>query len=99
ETLEIYSLKDGDKITPFESVLTVSGAYQQFGFLEGIIDGILSRRTSVATNVYNVVKPLAFLVNKNRSFLWAIAMIIIRNKLVTDMRHLWVELQPKRATR
>ncbi|MEC5421895.1 nicotinate phosphoribosyltransferase [Virgibacillus sp. C22-A2] len=56
ETLEIKSLKDGDKITPFESVLTISGAYQQFGFLEGIIDGILARRTSVATNVYNVVK-------------------------------------------
>ncbi|MFC0300932.1 nicotinate phosphoribosyltransferase [Virgibacillus soli] len=56
ETLEIYSLKDGDKIKPFESVLTISGAYQQFGFLEGIIDGILARRTSVATNVYNVVK-------------------------------------------
>ncbi|WP_217587051.1 nicotinate phosphoribosyltransferase [Lentibacillus saliphilus] len=56
ETLEIHSLKDGDKISPFESVLTISGAYQQFGFLEGIIDGILARRTSVATNVYNVVK-------------------------------------------
>ncbi|CDO01586.1 nicotinate phosphoribosyltransferase pncB2 [Oceanobacillus picturae] len=56
ETLEIHSLKDGDKISPFESVLTVTGAYQQFGFLEGIIDGILARRTSVATNVYNVVK-------------------------------------------
>src|SRR5699024_5534353 len=56
ETLEIYSLKDGDKISPYESVLTISGAYQQFGFLEGLIDGILARRTSVATNVYNVVK-------------------------------------------
>ncbi|NAP01017.1 nicotinate phosphoribosyltransferase [Halomonas sp. MG34] len=56
ETLEIHSLKDGDKISPFETVLTVTGAYQQFGFLEGIIDGILARRTSVATNVYNVVK-------------------------------------------
>lgn len=56
ENLEIYSLKDGDKIRPFESVLTISGAYQQFGYLEGIIDGILGRRTSVATNVYNVVK-------------------------------------------
>ncbi|APC47989.1 nicotinate phosphoribosyltransferase [Virgibacillus halodenitrificans] len=56
ETLEIHSLKDGDRIGPYESVLTVSGAYQQFGFLEGIIDGILGRRTSVATNVYNVVK-------------------------------------------
>lgn len=56
ETLEIKSLKDGDKIHPHESVLTITGAYQQFGFLEGLIDGILSRRTSVATNVYNVVK-------------------------------------------
>lgn len=56
EELEIHSLKDGDKISPFESVLTVSGPYQHFGYLEGIIDGILARRTSVATNVYNVVK-------------------------------------------
>lgn len=56
EELEIYSLKDGDKISPFETVLTITGKYQSFGYLEGIIDGILSRRTSVATNVYNVVK-------------------------------------------
>src|SRR5690625_3329744 len=56
EELEIYSLKDGDKIKPFESALTITGPYQSFGYLEGIIDGILSRRTSVATNVYNVVK-------------------------------------------
>lgn len=56
DELEIYSLKDGDKIAPFETVLTVSGPYQNFGYLEGIIDGILGRRTSVATNVYNVVK-------------------------------------------
>ncbi|GEN51767.1 nicotinate phosphoribosyltransferase [Halobacillus faecis] len=56
EELEIHSLKDGDKISPYETVLTVTGPYQYFGFLEGIIDGILARRTSVATNVYNVVK-------------------------------------------
>jgi nicotinate phosphoribosyltransferase len=56
EDLEIHSLKDGDKIEPFETVLTISGRYQDFGYLEGIIDGILARRTSVATNVYNVVK-------------------------------------------
>ena len=56
ETLEIKSLKDGDTISPYETVLTISGSYQQFGYLEGIIDGILARRTSVATNVYNVVK-------------------------------------------
>ncbi|MBM7649653.1 nicotinate phosphoribosyltransferase [Bacillus ectoiniformans] len=56
ERLEIHSLKDGDKIKPFETVLTIKGPYQEFGYLEGVIDGILGRRTSVATNVYNVKK-------------------------------------------
>lgn len=56
DELEIYSLEDGDKIKPYETVLTIAGPYQNFGFLEGVIDGILARRTSVATNVYNVVK-------------------------------------------
>ncbi|WP_042345266.1 nicotinate phosphoribosyltransferase [Bacillus massiliigorillae] len=56
EELEIHSLSDGDKISPFETVMTIKGHYQNFGFLEGIIDGIFARRTSVATNVYNVVK-------------------------------------------
>ncbi len=56
DSLEIESLKDGDKISPFETVLKIKGPYQNFGFLEGIIDGILGRRTSVATNVYHVVK-------------------------------------------
>ncbi|GAA5416379.1 hypothetical protein Pryu01_01413 [Paraliobacillus ryukyuensis] len=56
EELEIHALKDGDKISPYETVLTITGPYQSFGYLEGIIDGILARRTSVATNVYNVVK-------------------------------------------
>lgn len=56
DELEIYSLEDGDKIKPYETVLTITGPYQNFGFLEGVIDGILARRTSVATNVYNVVK-------------------------------------------
>ncbi|MDQ0160141.1 nicotinate phosphoribosyltransferase [Alkalibacillus salilacus] len=55
EDLEIYALADGDKVAPYESVLTVTGRYQDFGYLEGIIDGILGRRTSVATNVYEVV--------------------------------------------
>ncbi|WP_096202644.1 nicotinate phosphoribosyltransferase [Bacillus sp. FJAT-45350] len=54
--LVIHSLKDGDKIEPYETVLTITGPYQNFGYLEGIIDGIFARRTSVATNVYNVMK-------------------------------------------
>ncbi len=58
--LEIRSLQDGDQIKPFETVLTITGKYENFGFLEGIIDGILARRTSVATNVYNVVKAARY---------------------------------------
>src|SRR5699024_525401 len=54
EELEVYSLKDGDKIEPYETVLTIKGPYQHFGFLEGIIDVIFARRTSLAINVYNV---------------------------------------------
>ena len=60
EELEIYSLKDGERIAPFETVLTITGPYQNFGYLEGIIDGILARRTSVSTNVYNVVKAASY---------------------------------------
>ncbi|MGL4624647.1 MAG: nicotinate phosphoribosyltransferase [Culicoidibacterales bacterium] len=56
EQLEIHALHDGDSITPFETVLTITGPYQAFGYLEGLIDGILARRTSVATHVYEVVK-------------------------------------------
>ncbi|MBB6448118.1 nicotinate phosphoribosyltransferase [Geomicrobium halophilum] len=56
DELEIHSLEDGDKIEPYETVLTITGPYQHFGYLEGVIDGILARRSSVATNVYEVVK-------------------------------------------
>ncbi|MCM3714990.1 nicotinate phosphoribosyltransferase [Alkalihalobacillus oceani] len=56
DKLELRSLQDGDKIKPFETVFTITGKYEDFGYLEGIIDGIFARRTSVATNVYNVVK-------------------------------------------
>lgn len=56
DQLELRSLEDGDKIKPYETVFTITGKYEDFGYLEGIIDGIFARRTSVATNVYNVVK-------------------------------------------
>lgn len=58
EKLEIDALNDGDIITANEPVLKITGIYETFGFLESMIDGILSRRSSVATNVYWVVKVL-----------------------------------------
>lgn len=58
EDLKIYALNDGDLITENEPVLKVFGRYEDFGYLESVIDGILSRRTSVATNVMRVVRAL-----------------------------------------
>ena len=56
--LEILALEDGDIISANEPVLKVTGKYEDFGFLESVIDGILARRTSVATNVYEVMKVI-----------------------------------------
>ncbi|TLG76618.1 nicotinate phosphoribosyltransferase [Culicoidibacter larvae] len=55
QDLEIKALHDGNAAEPFETVLTITGHYQDFGFLEGLIDGILARRSSVATHVHDVV--------------------------------------------
>ena len=56
ENLEIYALNDGDEVKPFEPVLKIKGRYQDFGYLEGVIDGILARRTSVCTNCKEIFK-------------------------------------------
>lgn len=57
-SLKIEALNDGDLIDANEPVLKVTGKYENFGFLESMIDGILARRSSVATNVYRVMKVL-----------------------------------------
>ena len=54
--LKILALNDGDMINANEPVLKITGRYEDFGFLESAIDGILARRTSVATNAYRVLK-------------------------------------------
>ena len=56
ENLTIEALHDGDYVKPMEPVLKVHGKYQDFGYLEGAIDGILARRTSVCTNCDAVMK-------------------------------------------
>jgi len=58
-SIKIKALNDGDLIMAGEPVLKITGHYQDFGFLESLIDGILSRRSAIATNVYNVVKAAA----------------------------------------
>lgn len=54
--LKIYSLNDGDEISPWESVLHIAGDYSLFAHLETLYLGILSRRTSLATAVRRVVE-------------------------------------------
>ena len=56
EDLEIEALNDGDIISNGEPVLKIKGHYEDFGFLESMIDGILARRSSVATNTYRILK-------------------------------------------
>jgi nicotinate phosphoribosyltransferase len=56
EKLLIEALEDGDRIQANEPVLKITGYYESFGFLESMIDGILSRRTSVASNAEDVLK-------------------------------------------
>lgn len=58
QDLVIEALNDGDLIVANEPVLKITGKYENFGFLESMIDGILARRTSVATNVHRVVSKL-----------------------------------------
>lgn len=66
ETLSIWSLNDGDVISAKEPVLKIAGSYWKFGHLEGLIDGILARQSSIATNVKAVIdvannKPLIYM--------------------------------------
>ncbi len=65
KNIVIKSLKDGDKVKPWETVMTLEGNYADFAYYETIYLGILARRTSVATNVRKVVeaargKPVLF---------------------------------------
>lgn len=54
--LTVRTLRDGDAVRPWETVMTIEGPLFEFVHLETIYLGVLSRRTRVATNVHRVVK-------------------------------------------
>lgn len=56
--LEIRYRKDGDIILKNEPVLLIKGQYSSFCELENIIDSILARRSSVATNCWRMLQFL-----------------------------------------
>jgi nicotinate phosphoribosyltransferase len=66
DALTVHALHDGDRIAPYESVLTVEGDYTLFAHLETLFLGTLARRTLVTTNTVRVLqaangKPVIFM--------------------------------------
>ncbi|HZQ04767.1 MAG TPA: hypothetical protein VFA88_12205 [Gaiellaceae bacterium] len=64
--LRVHALYDGDRIEPWETVLTIEGDYTTFAHLETLYLGTLARRTLITTNVVRVLeaangKPIIFM--------------------------------------
>jgi nicotinate phosphoribosyltransferase len=66
DSLTVHALHDGDRIEPWETVMTIEGDYTLFAHLETVYLGTLARRTLIATNVARVLeaangKPIIFM--------------------------------------
>jgi nicotinate phosphoribosyltransferase len=66
DELTVHALYDGDRITPYETVMTIEGDYTSFAHLETLYLGVLARRTLITTNVVRVLeaangKPIIFM--------------------------------------
>jgi nicotinate phosphoribosyltransferase len=66
DALTIRALYDGDRIEPWEPVLSIEGDYTTFAHLETVYLGALARRTLITTNVVRVLeaangKPIIFM--------------------------------------
>ena len=64
--LTVHALYDGDRIAPYEPVMTIEGEYTGFARLETVYLGVLARRTLITTNVVQVLeaangKPIIFM--------------------------------------
>jgi nicotinate phosphoribosyltransferase len=64
--LVIHALYDGDRIEPWETVMTIEGDYTAFAHLETVYLGTLARRTLITSNVVRVLeaangKPIIFM--------------------------------------
>jgi nicotinate phosphoribosyltransferase len=56
DALTVRALHDGDRIEPWETVLTIEGDYSLFCHLETVYLGVLARRTLISRNVREVVE-------------------------------------------
>src|SRR5204862_8074165 len=62
----VHALYDGDRVEPYETVMTIEGDYTLFAYLETLYLGVLARRTLITTNVVRVLeaangKPILFI--------------------------------------
>jgi nicotinate phosphoribosyltransferase len=56
DQLEVHALREGDRIAPRETVLTIEGDYSLFAHLETVYLGVLARRSLIMRNVAEVVE-------------------------------------------
>src|SRR5204863_1867828 len=56
ESLTVHALHDGDRVEPWETVMTIEGDYTLFAHLETVYLGTLARRTLITTNVARVLE-------------------------------------------
>jgi nicotinate phosphoribosyltransferase len=66
DDLAVHALYDGDRVEPYETVITIEGDYTSFAHLETLYLGVLARRTLITTNVAHVLeaangKPIIFM--------------------------------------
>src|SRR5205823_6475666 len=64
--LTVHALYDGDRVAPWETVMTIEGDYTSFAHLETVYLGVLARRTLITSNVVRVLqaangKPIIFM--------------------------------------
>ncbi len=56
DELVVHALHEGDRIAPWETVMTIEGDYSLFAHLETVYLGCMARRSLVMRNVRNVVE-------------------------------------------
>lgn len=56
DDLQVRSLRDGNEVEPWETVMHITGPFAAFAHLETLYLGVLSRRTRIATNTREVVE-------------------------------------------
>ncbi|GIS87702.1 MAG: hypothetical protein CM1200mP18_04120 [Gammaproteobacteria bacterium] len=56
EQVSVSSLRDGDSIRAWETVLLIEGPLSEFIHLETLYLGVLARRTRISTNVAQVAR-------------------------------------------